>query len=687
MGIGTPRRTLVLGTLGLLLLLDIGRSIYARVGYAHSTEYWQPSPKTYANLTWPPGADVRPNALPGERVYARYCATCHGPDGRGNGPAAPSLIPRPRDFTLGQFKYKSTPAGQPPTDTDMERVVAGGLRASAMPYFNDILSQEEIRQVVAYIKPMSGAYANTIARPVTSVAAVTAVPRVRADSGSIARGRSLYQTQGCASCHGIDGRSRLTLADAKGYPVIARDLTAPWTFRGGDQPEQIWMRLTTGLSPGPMPAFAATMTPQERWDVVNYVLSLARVAPWEPGGKLDGPGHHGDRRKRGEYLVRAEMCGLCHTQINQTGIYRGDDGYLSGGMRIGAYPQGVFVSRNLTSDRETGLGAWTEAQIANAIRNGRAPDRTLNIWGMPWMYLHRLTQDDALAIASYLKTLPAVRNRIPPPLHYGLVETIVVKVSRGLPRAGPVLLSYADGNFADNRSGLSRDLPQRLLIWAQWLVLLVGIVLFVLAAPREHRFPLGARAWRRVISIALASVVLFLAGWMVYRLPALGVIPPDKIADNVSGSIPVVERARLASPEQTALAERGRYIFSVSSCALCHDNDGGGGKKLSWRPFGTLWARNISSDPQTGIGRWSDAEIARAIRSGISPDGRALHWQGMIWDHASNWDEEDVRAVVTYLRQLPPVRRAVPATRPPAADDCAVYSFWIAKSATAGCRT
>src|SRR5262249_8371441 len=96
---------------------------------------WQPA--DYADLTWPPGTDLPPNAPVGARVYAQRCAVCHGPDGRGNGPAAPSLVPRPRDFTLGLFKYKSTPAGQPPNDNDLRQVVANGLQASAMPYFHD----------------------------------------------------------------------------------------------------------------------------------------------------------------------------------------------------------------------------------------------------------------------------------------------------------------------------------------------------------------------------------------------------------------------------------------------------------------------------------------------------------------------------------------------------------------------
>src|SRR5258706_15412795 len=116
------RGRIVLITITLLLALDAGRSYYARVAYARPTEAWQPDPAVYADLIWPPGANVASDRPLGERVYARRCAVCHGPDGRGNGPAAPSLIPRPRDFKLGLFKYKSTPRGEPPADDDLTRV-------------------------------------------------------------------------------------------------------------------------------------------------------------------------------------------------------------------------------------------------------------------------------------------------------------------------------------------------------------------------------------------------------------------------------------------------------------------------------------------------------------------------------------------------------------------------------------
>jgi len=175
-------------------------------------------------------------------------------------------------------------------------------------------------------------------------------------------------------------------------------------------------------------------------------------------------------------------------------------------------------------------------------------------------------------------------------------------------------------------------------------------------------------------------------GWVLYLLPTLRFIPPEQIVAGATAGIPKPDPASSKTPEQNAMVQRGRYLFTVASCAFCHNPNGAGGTKISWRPFGTLWIRNITSDTRTGIGAWSDEQIARAIRSGITPDGRTLHWQGMTCDLASNWDEEDIRALVAYLRMLPPVDRQIPAARPPQADDCAVYTFWIAKSTVPGCR-
>jgi mono/diheme cytochrome c family protein len=459
--------------------------------------------------------------------------------------------------------------------------------------------------------------------------------------------------------------------------VFARDLTAPWTFRGGSRADDIWLRLTTGIMPGPMPAYTDTLPVDARWDLANFVVSLARTPPWEKGGSFGGTGFAQDLSQRGHYLTRWEMCGLCHTQIDQTGIYNVDGAFLAGGMRVGYYPHGYSVSRNLTSDVETGLSGRTVPQIVSALRNGQAPDRVLNPFAMTWPLFHNFTNEDAAAIATFLKTgSRPVHNAIPSKLSYGLVETIVMKLTRPMPATTPKALTYGDGNFAIAAGSRSPDQVQTILVDAQWIILALALVLFVRVGP-----------WPGLKTSIAAVLVLASAGGLLYLLsqwPAVPGMPPDPLVKAFNaGDIPPGIGGMPA--ERVRMVERGHYLYSVS-CALCHRADGSGGLPISWKPFGTLWTRNITAHPQAGVGAWSDRELARAVRSGVSRDGRQLHWQGMTWDQLSNLEEEDLRAIITYVRLLPPVDRAVPLPRPPAADDCDTYTFYLDKSDQAGCR-
>jgi cytochrome c553 len=148
-----------------------------------------------------------------------------------------------------------------------------------------------------------------------------------------------------------------------------------------------------------------------------------------------------------------------------------------------------------------------------------------------------------------------------------------------------------------------------------------------------------------------------------------------------------VNRASFATPEAFALAERGKYLFMSTSCVYCHGPTGRGGHKVNCPGMGTVWTRNISQDFATGIGSWTDEEIARAIRSGVTADGRTMFLQFMPWDHFSNLDEEDVRALVAFLRVLPPVSHQIPDPQPASPDDCNVYTFFLSDSNfTPGCR-
>ncbi len=122
--------------------------------------------------------------------------------------------------------------------------------------------------------------------------------------------------------------------------------------------------------------------------------------------------------ERGEYLVTIMGCTDCHTPghfLGQPDISR----FLSGsdvGFEIPGL--GTFVGPNLTPD-PTGLGAWTEEEIAAALRTGLRPDGSQLAPAMPWMNYAALTDDDALAIAAYLKTLPPVANDVPGPFGPG----------------------------------------------------------------------------------------------------------------------------------------------------------------------------------------------------------------------------------------------------------------------------
>ena len=114
------------------------------------------------------------------------------------------------------------------------------------------------------------------------------------------------------------------------------------------------------------------------------------------------------------------------------------------------------------------------------------------------------------------------------------------------------------------------------------------------------------------------SVLIVLLLWGFYHYPALSIIPPENIAASTAGAVREPDPGQFKSPEQLAMANRGKYLFTVASCAFCHEPDGSGGSKISWKDaFGTIWVRNITSHSDTGIGHWSDREIARAIRSGV----------------------------------------------------------------------
>ena len=86
----------------------------------------------------------------GKVIFERRCKVCHGEEGNGEGPAATYLKPRPRDFTKGLFKIRTTPSGKLPTDEDLFKVISQGMMGTVMPAWETNLSEKERWQVISY---------------------------------------------------------------------------------------------------------------------------------------------------------------------------------------------------------------------------------------------------------------------------------------------------------------------------------------------------------------------------------------------------------------------------------------------------------------------------------------------------------------------------------------------------------
>ena len=180
--------------------------------------------------------------------------------------------------------------------------------------------------------------------------------------------------------------------------------------------------------------------------------------------------------------------------------------------------------------------------------------------------------------------------------------------------------------------------------------------------------------WRWVKRIGIAALVLAAIGFLafLYFIPPVLLISPEQFGADVKNAAPTVDG--IADPAQRAIASRGRTIVMNSGCIGCHTFNtptgpdysrylAGGGVKMTNRR-GTFVSRNLTPDPETGLGRRSDDEVKRVLRSGVFPDGHVVPHSSMPWASFSNWTEEDRHAVVVYLRSLKPVRHATPEPAP-----------------------
>lgn len=235
------------------------------------------------------GEETQANALPlsidGEASYARNCSVCHGATGRGDGPAAHYLDPRPRDFGRGSFRLVST-KNQVPTEDDIARTIRLGIPGTGMPPWSHLSDEEQknltqhvlklrkdeiIRASVASGKSQADAEAR--ARKLMTPGEVINPPPMPANISMEDAKKVFIET--CAKCHGDDGTGKNdpTWRTEEGFPIKSRNFVRG-VFKGGRDSIELYRRTAAGMPGTPMPAFGA-LEPDYIWKMVKYIESLS----------------------------------------------------------------------------------------------------------------------------------------------------------------------------------------------------------------------------------------------------------------------------------------------------------------------------------------------------------------------------------------------------------------------------
>ncbi|MGE3832643.1 MAG: cytochrome c [Parvibaculaceae bacterium] len=252
--------------------------------------------------------------------------------------------------------------------------------------------------------------------------------------------------------------------------------------------------------------------------------------------------------ERGTYLMNSIVaCGNCHTNQGPNGPIKEMD--LAGGLIFNDFPGSTVLSANITPNPETGIGKWSDADIINAIRNGKRPDGSLIGPPMPFHFYRQMSDDDVKAIVAYLRQAKPVTNKV-------------------------------------ERS--------------------------------KYAFPLPPEWGPPVTSVAAVS-------------------KDDKVA-------------------------YGEYLAGpLGHCMECHSGPGeqgapdpvnklGAGGMTFKGPWGVSVAPNITP---SGLHEWTDEEIKTAVTKGLRRDGtHFLPPMGV--SYYANMTDDDLSAIIAYLRQLPP---------------------------------
>jgi len=150
----------------------------------------------------------------------------------------------------------------------------------------------------------------------------------------------------------------------------------------------------------------------EELDTVTVIASPPPVAGrYHPNNR--------DKIDRGAYMIELLGCGSCHTngafdgEPDMTRALAGSDTGIAFTNPVGDEYPGIVYPSNITPDEETGIGSWSDWQIANAIRSGIGRHGERHIATMPWQGYARLTDEDVAAIVAYLRSIQPIKNTVP----------------------------------------------------------------------------------------------------------------------------------------------------------------------------------------------------------------------------------------------------------------------------------
>ncbi len=254
---------------------------------------WMSGEEVEVDLSGPRPAENALTVAAGREIYEDRCIACHGEKGDGKGDKADELNTKPRDFTSGLYKFRSTPSGSLPRDEDIYTTISRGLRGTSMlPWFG--LTKEEKWEVTYYLKTFTEWFAEEKPEP------AIVMPELSAPlTELVKRGRQVYKRAECFTCHGKQGRGDGDRADELeddwGRPIRPRDFTSE-AFKRGARIQDIFLTVATGLDGTPMPSSVDGLPADDILAVATYVNSIAESRPRQRGGMIGMMSMTGDER-------------------------------------------------------------------------------------------------------------------------------------------------------------------------------------------------------------------------------------------------------------------------------------------------------------------------------------------------------------------------------------------------------